>query len=348
MKKLLVILLCLGLCGCATARMTYLKPAELSPYGKFPVRANYVMRGSEAEKAGLKAGDIIEEIDGKKSTSNGDVYHDLLETQEEGIAKINRNGETLTLRLKKDNNKDTPCGIFLWQEEWTPPYVKPKGVYQYLLSKNGIIIAVTGVETETSPLIAIYLEVKNRRDDDIDIFPENILILDGQNSILKLFGGKILAANMAENAEGNYNAYRDFASTQLAAAQAQPPSSYTVTGFTQHTGSGTLYSYGSYGNFNYSGRSFSNYQITAQPNYGAGVASLGYAVGMMIAKNRAENQMKAAESLNMNTFEFGQIPSETNRVGFLFCQKPLYYPLQIKVGLKGNTFLFKLEKPENK
>ncbi len=334
--------------GCATAKLTYLRPAELSPYGKFPVRANYVMRGSEADKAGLKAGDIIEEVDGKKSTSNGDVWHDLRETKEESIMKINRDGKILTLKLKKDNNKDAPCGIFLWQEEWTPPYSNLKGVYQYLLSKNGIIVAVTGVEMGDSPLTAIYLEVKNRRDDDIDVFPENILVLDGHNSILKLFGGKILAANMAVNADRNYDAYGNFASTQLAAAQSQPPSSYTVTGFTQHTGSGTLYSYGSYGNFNYSGRSFSNYQITPQQNYGAGVAAFGYAVGMMMARNRAENQRRVAQDLYMNTFEFGQIPAGINRVGLLFCQKPLYYPLQIKVGLKGNTFLFTLEKPETK
>ena len=70
MKKILVLLFCLGLAGCATsAKLINLQPPTLIPYATCPPKISYVSENSIADKVGLKSGDIIKEVDGQKVTN---------------------------------------------------------------------------------------------------------------------------------------------------------------------------------------------------------------------------------------------------------------------------------------
>lgn len=321
MKKILVLLFCLGLAGCATsAKLINLQPPTLIPYATCPPKISYVSENSIADKVGLKSGDIIKEVDGQKVTNLSQAFQAISSIEKEGILTVERNGKDITVRLTADGDKNHPSGIFLFSERYT--FLLQEKIYSENVIKDGIQVSIIGpIMAENNPLTAIGFQVANFSEKDIAIYPDNIAILDGNNTVLKMFGGKILASNVAQRAEERFRSADRATAAAVASAQSQPPS-YTI------------YTYDGYG------------RATPQPNYSAAGAAIGRAFAMLIEKNKLRKQQRLAEQAYMNTFEFGVIPKEANKIGTLYCQTPTSFPLKIRVVLNNNKYNFKWVKPE--
>lgn len=373
----MVIIVSLFLCGCIPLligagagvgvgavshpkpKMIRLEPTPYIPYEKSEPKITYVFKDSEAEKAGFKIGDLILEVEGYKIEHPGWAYtklKDLSDANKEGIVKIRRKEQVVDIRFRPHKADKYSFGMLLSGEHYT---VDPgKGLLRAdLVAKDGINIAVCGLTAENSPIASMLLVIQNFTDKNIAIYPSDILVLDGYNTILKIYGGQVIAAGVQERAEQRYGAAKERYSSSINYAQSLPPS-YTISGSTTEFGNlngnarGTLYTYSNYGQYTgtytstYTGSSQSHYTITPQPNIMASAMLLGSALSMAAERNRYQEGQELSGELSMDAFEFGAIPAETNRKGSLYCEIPRSWPLQIRIRLNNKEYLLKLDKPK--
>lgn len=347
-------------CGCAAnTKMIRLEPTPYIPYEKSEPKITYVFKGSEAEKAGFKIGDLILEVEGYKIEHPGWAYtklKELSDANKEGIVKIKRKEEIGKINFKPNKSDKYDFGMLLSGEHYT---VDPRrGLLRVdLVAKDGVDIGVCGLTAENSPIASMLIVIQNFTDKDIAIYPNDILVTDGYNTILKIYGGQVIAVGVQERAERRYDEAKDRYASAMSYAQSLPPT-YTISGGTTEYGNlsgnsrGTLYAYSNYGQYTgtytstYTGSSRSHYTITPQPNIMASAMLLGSALGMAAERNRYQQGQRLAGELSMDAFEFGVIPAETNRKGSLYCEAPRSWPLQIKIKLNNNEYLLKLDRPK--
>ena len=336
------LLLACFLCGCATSpKLLQLRPAVLAPLEESPAKIPYIHKGSPAEKAGLRVGDVIVRVSEQQVNSLSDAEKLINAIKGEGTIQIRREDRPLDLKLNVQDSA-VPSGILFFPERYALRF--PDGRYTDTQLKNGLAVGIVGAATtERGSVVSFVLWVMNHSDEAVAVAPQDILVLDGNNSILKMYSTHDLAAAVSGTAQSKFDTYAYLSSAQVAAAASQPPT-YNISGSSNTYGSGNVYSYGNYGYYNYSGSTASSYQATPQPNYSATGAMLGQAIGLMIARKRLEREQQSAQALHANAFEFGEVPQSTNRRGLLLCDAPMTYPLQIKVTINGNEYAFALEK----
>lgn len=328
--------------GCATSPKTiWLRPTTLVPLGEGPVRISYIHKDSPAAKSGMRVGDIITGVNGQPVTNWDDAARLTGEIRERGTISVARDAQALDLAFSGFNGSSESSGILFFQERFALQF--PDGRYTDTQTKSGVGVGITGAVTaESGSSVAFVLWVMNHSDETISISPEDILILDGHRSILKIYGAETFAIAAGQSAQAKFDTYANLSSAQVAAAASQPPT-YDITGSSTTYGSGNIHSYGNYGHYTYSGSTYSSYQATPQPNYSATGAMLGQAIGLMIARKRLEKEQQLAQSMYANAFQFGEVPGGTNRRGILLCDAPPAYPLRIRVTLGGNEYQFELE-----
>ncbi len=295
----------------------------------------------------MQAGDVIIRVNQQPVRTWSDAIPLLAEMGGQGSITVNRNGSEVVLTLEAVTSGRTDTGILFFPERLAVE--NPGGNYSDVQSQGGVVVGVIAPTTaKNSTLVTFIFMVMNHTDRSVTVLPEHVLVMDGLNSILHLLSAKALAISAAQSAQAQYQAYDQYSNTQVAAAAMQPPS-YNITGHSSTTGYGTINSYSggygsTYGNYNYTGATNSNYQLAPQPNYSLAGAQLGRALGLAVARHRLEKNMRTADLIYSHEFEFGEIPPGTTRRGAVICQAPEIYPFRIRATIDGNEYTFEFLK----
>ena len=144
---------------------------EVAPFVDKPITVDLVIPGTEAAKAGLQAGDIIQGFDGKQNLTFEEVEMSTATSQNQTVPiTILRNGQTIqsSLYLKFDPAKPEDFDVeklgFVTQEQpdlVTVAEVLPgEPAEQAGLKKNDQIVAIDGNKIHSTHALLVYLQTQ--------------------------------------------------------------------------------------------------------------------------------------------------------------------------------------------